>query len=315
MFNSFKELEGGVLNRKWIFKSRNDYEFHGHAIKEYLVSKQTQFQFVEIVDTYNYGKVLILDGVPQSSEYDEFIYHEALVHPVLCAHSNPKDVLIIGGGEGAVLREVLKHAFVEHVSMVDIDKELIDICRQYLTSWHCYSFDNSRAKIFFEDGRQYLRSHKHAFDCIILDLSDPFEGSPANGLFTFEFYNLVKEALKGDGVISLQAESGALLHSDAHRRIVHTLSSVFQNVFPYYVHVPLYATYYGFVICGNENLTKESLVSDKITNILSDRKVHDLRFYDAETARGLFSIPLYLRQRNDRGVKSITDSDPLMLLP
>jgi len=301
-------------NVNWMIKSRNDWEMHGHAIRRHILSRQTRYQYVEVVDTFNYGRVLLLDGVPQSSQIDEFIYHEAIVHPALCSHSNPRNVLIIGGGEGAVLREVLKHSTVEHAVMVDIDSELITICREYFSEWHQGSFNDPRTLLIHDDGRSYLQSNADTFDCVVLDLSDPFEGSPANKLFTVEFYELVRCALRENGVVSLQAENGALGHNREHCRIVHTLSQVFPKVFPYYAHIPIYATLFGFIVCGGLGLTIGRLTSTQIDSTLAERGVTNLRFYDSQTAQGLFAVPAYIRrQLTDPGLSVITDSNPLVV--
>lgn len=298
----------------WATKFRNNFEMHGHAIQRCIFSKQTQYQLVEVVDTFNYGRVLILDGIPQSSSTDEFIYHEAIVHPILCAHPAPKEILIVGGGEGATLREVLKHTTVQQVTMVDIDRELVDICREYLSDWHRGAFDNPKVHVLYEDGRAYLQTSPGRFDCIILDLSDPFDGSPATQLFTLEFYKLARLALRERGLLVLQTECGALHHSDEHCRIIHTLKQVFPSVLPYYLHIPLYATLYAFAICGGLTLTLEQLTSPQIDLILASSGVHDLRFYDSETARGLFSIPKYIRQSlKNTGKQTITDSNLLRM--
>jgi len=296
----------------WSIEFDSAYEMHGHAIKRHIFSKQTAYQQVEIVDTFNYGRALLLDGVPQSSQADEFIYHEAIVHPALCSHPDPRDVLVIGGGEGAVLREVLKHTTVQQVTMVDIDSELVAICRDYLPDWHQGAFADPRVQLRFEDGRNFLQRHPDRFDCIILDLSDPFEGSPARSLFTLEFYQLARLALRETGILALQAESGALKHNAEHRRIMHTLEQVFPTVLPYYTHLPLYATLFGFALCGAATFTLEQLLSSPIDLILEQRGIHDLRFYDSQAARNLFALPKYLRKAlADASINIITDTSPL----
>ena len=302
----------GAATMNWSIEFATAYELHGHAIKRHIFSKQTAYQQVEIVDTFDYGRVLLLDGVLQSSQEDEFIYHEAIVHPALCAHPDPRDVLIIGGGEGATLREVLKHAAVQQVTMVDIDSELVAICRDYLPDWQQGAFADPRVELRCEDGRGYLQRNPDRFDCIILDLSDPFAGSPAQRLFTLEFYQLARLSLRETGILALQAESGAFKHNDEHRRIIHTLRHVFPAVLPYYTHLPLYATLFGFALCGAAALTLERILSSPIDLILEQRGVHDLRFYDEQAARGLFSPPKYLRAAlADADASTITDVSPL----
>jgi spermidine synthase len=303
-----------MFGMKWTIKFRNDFEMHGHAIHQYVVSKQTQFQYVEIVDTFNYGRVLLLDGVTQSSYADEFIYHESSVHPALCSHPDPKNILIIGGGEGAILREVLKHSSIQHVTMVDIDHELVDLCREYLLESHQGAFDDPRLELVYEDGRSYLLNKSDEYDCIFLALSDPFEGSPATKLFTLEFYKLVKRALHETGILSLQAECGAIKHNEEHCRIIHTLRQIFPSVFPYYTYIPIFATLYAFAICGNSDLTIDKVTSTEIDLILEGRGVHDLHFFDSQTSRGLFAIPPYMKLRLESEKNEvITDSNPLSI--
>ena len=301
-------------NMNWMIKYRNAAEMHGHGIERFVASKSTRFQHVEIVDTYNYGRVLILDGVPQSSQVDEFIYHETLVHPALCAHSEPKEVLIIGAGEGAALREVLRHSTVQRVTMVDIDEELVEMCKEHLGPWHRGAFEDPRTTLCFEDGRSYLDRHRGCFDCVILDLSDPFDGSPARGLFSVEFYSLVSGSLRESGVVAVQAENAALGHNMGHCRIVKSLELVFPRVFTCYAHIPIYATLFGFAVCGGRGLTRELLTTQQIDDVLLQRGVRDLLFYDAETAKGLFARPRFIR-RNLAGpdIEVITDANPLQI--
>lgn len=302
------------MNNGMMIRLCKPFEAHEHAVRRHIFSQQTQYQYVEIVDTFHYGRVLLLDGALQSSQMDEFIYHEAIVHPALCSHPEPQNVLIIGGGEGAVLREVLKHTTVQKVTMVDIDRELVDICRQYLPDWHQGAFDDPRVHMDFEDGRRYLQMNVERFDCIILDLSDPFEGSPATRLFTLEFYELVQQALGEGGVLALQAECAALKYEGEHCKIIQTLRQVFPAVLPYYTHIPLFVTLFAFAICGGPALTLEQVTSQEIDHLLESRGVHGLRFYDSQAACGLFGTPKYIRQRleNERD-QTITDASPLQM--
>ncbi len=129
----------------------------------------SKYQTIDIVETRLHGKMLFLDGVAQSAERDEFIYHELLVHPAMFAHPNPEKVLVIGGAEGATLREVLKHQTVKRAVLVDIDGELVEICKQYLPGWHQGSFDDPRVEVVIGDGRDYVVKCNEKFDVIIID--------------------------------------------------------------------------------------------------------------------------------------------------
>src|SRR6266545_2239411 len=135
-----------------------------------LARAKTAFQDVEIAETRAHGLALFLDGMPQSAVSDEYVYHEALVHPALISHADPKRVLIAGGGEGATLREVLRHPGVERAVMVDIDGELVDLCREHLAEMHQGAFDDPRAEVVIGDALAYLREHEDRFDAIVVDL-------------------------------------------------------------------------------------------------------------------------------------------------
>jgi spermidine synthase len=127
-----------------------------YRVKELIYLGKTKFQSIAIIDNASFGKCLVLDGKIQSSEADEFIYHEALVHPAMVTHPNPEKVFIAGGGEGATLREVLAHNTVKKAVMVDIDEEVVDICHRFLSSWHQNSFDAQRVELHFTDAREYF---------------------------------------------------------------------------------------------------------------------------------------------------------------
>ncbi|MFN4220523.1 MAG: spermidine synthase, partial [bacterium] len=126
----------------WYYEYHSTYEVHAHAVKNVIIRTRSKYQQIDIIESYNTGKILILNSEPQSTQVDEHIYHETLVHPAMIYHPNPKNVLIIGGGEGATLREVLKYKSVEKVIMVDIDEELNKIAREYLKEWHQNSFSD-----------------------------------------------------------------------------------------------------------------------------------------------------------------------------
>ena len=148
-----------------------------------VYSGRSRYQEITIVDSEVHGRMLFLDGICQSSENDEFIYHEMLVHPALFSHPGPQSVLVIGGATGASLREILRHPGIERVVMVDIDGELAALCRRHLPQWHQGNSMILASNCWHQDGRKYLETSSEIFDCVILDLSDPFEDSPSLLLF------------------------------------------------------------------------------------------------------------------------------------
>ena len=267
-----------------------------YSIKEVIYSGRTQFQSVEIIESGGLGRCLILDGKIQSSEWDEFIYHEALVHPPMIAHPRPERVFIAGGGEGATLREVLTHSSVKGVVMVDIDEEVIDICRRLLPTWHRGSFEDSRLELRFVDARKYLEECVDVgekFDVVILDLPEPIEGGPAYLLHTTEFYQVVQEVLAPDGILSLQAGASSWGNHRCFTAIINTLKAVFPLVFPYDTFIPSYGGTWGFALASPK--LSPPTAAEVEMRIVS-RIAGGLRFYDGITHQGLFSLPKNLRE-------------------
>jgi spermidine synthase len=218
---------------------RSDAHYtHRYLVTDRIAERATAFQHVEIVRTRKFGAALFIDGVIQSSEYDEYVYHEALVHPGLLAHADPHRVLILGGGEGAALREVLKHRTVDHATMVDIDSELVGLCRHHLPSWSLGAFADPRTTLVTADGKAWLEQHDHTFDVIIMDLTDQIDLGPSFGLYTQEFYRTVLKRLRPDGILVVQAGELSPCDYFSHCSIAKTLRSVFAHVQTYTYAIP-----------------------------------------------------------------------------
>lgn len=281
-----------------------------HSIKEKIYSGRTKFQSVDIINTGSFGVCLVLDGKIQSSEADEFIYHEALVHPAMVTHPQPEKVFIAGGGEGATLREVLAHKTVRRAVMVDIDEEVVDLCRRFLPSWHQNAFDDPRAELHFADARKYLEERSDKFDVIIIDLVDPLEGGPARLLYTKEFYQTVKQKLEPDGIMSVQAESAEWLNLDNFTAIANTLGSVFPITRPYQVQVPSFLGLWGFV-SASQSLDPPELTPEEIDTRISARISKELKSYDGLTHQAMFTIPKHIRQQLAASKRIITDKEPI----
>ena len=288
-----------MKNIDWYYPAtRSKTQRYGFAVKKRLVSENSKYQKIEIVDTYDYGKMVILDEIPQACEMDEFILHEAMVHPTLCIHPNPVDILIIGGGGGGTLREVLKHNTVRRVVMVEIDELAVHLWRDHIPGWDAGAFDDPRAEILFEDGINYIATTEEKFDIVMLDLSDPFDGSPAQELFTQKCYQTIKKRLLKDenGMLFLQAESAVYGNHRDHLQIVADLGEVFTGVQPYYAFIPMFESLYGFVIAGENIPERAALKTLPIEKISAERQLAALRFFDEETFVNAFAIPRYLRE-------------------
>lgn len=297
----------------WKTFIRGNGEKVAYQIKRTVCTKKTKFQLVEILDTKSYGLALFLDHMPQSSEVDEFVYHEGLVHPALITHPNPQNILIAGGGEGATLREVLRHKTINHATMIDLDKNAVELCKRYLVKWHCGSFDNPKVELLHQDARRYLERTDQIFNCIFIDVTDPLPGSPSYLLYTKEFYQTVYERLSPDGIIVTQAESANINNLTCFLAITKTLSQIFPIVRPYRINVPFYADLWGFVL-ASKKYDPFKIFSEKVDRVLKNRGCQGLKFYDGETHRAIFSLPKYLRSRLKGEKRVITDNKPIFFL-
>jgi spermidine synthase len=265
-----------------------------YEVARTLATAKTAFQDVEIAETVAHGLALFLDGMPQSAISDEYVYHEALVHPALISHPDPKRVLIAGGGEGATLREVLRHPGVERAVMVDIDGELVDLCREHMAPMHQGAFDDPRADVVIGDALAYLREHDERFDAIIIDLTDPSEDGPIGALYGPDFYRLVASRLAVDGIISLQAYTFGPGRMEWVVRIAGILREVFPIVRVHRAEVPFFKDSWAFCTASPVR-DPAALPSGYIDAALARRGVTGLRFYDGITHQSMFSLPKVAR--------------------
>jgi spermidine synthase len=281
-------------------------------ITQVILHQQTGFQTLDVVDTISHGRALFLDNKIQSAEQDEFIYHEALVHPALILAGAPRTVFIAGGGEGATLREVLRHRTVERAVMVDIDAAAVEACRRYLPAWQQGAFDDPRVSLIHADARQVLADSREQFDAIIVDITDPLAGGPSYRLFTREFYELAAARLTAGGAMAVQAESTDTGVWDAHLTVVHTARQVFPHVAPYRAHVPSFSESWGFFV-ASRTTAAETLSPAEVDAWLATAGLPDLAFYDGITHQALFSMPRPLRRAQAAWTRLNTDAAPVIL--
>ena len=254
-----------------------DY-FRQFKVKELLYEGKTKFQFVQCFSNEMFGKVLFLDHKIQSAQIDEFVYHESLVHPALLSHPEPKKVLIIGGGEGAVLREVLRHGTVEKAVMVDIDEQLTSICRKYLPEWSAGAFEDPKTSLIIRDARKYLERPPGKFDVIISDLTEPLEKGPSVYLFTEEFFSKAFSSLKKDGIFVLQAGSADNYYYKFCTSCKKTLDRVFPFVRVYWNFMFSFGSPWAFVIAGKTD-DFLNLSEVEILKKMKTRKIKGLKYY------------------------------------
>jgi spermidine synthase len=248
---------------------------YSYKINNVLYSGKSRYQEIQVLDSPEFGKMLALDGVVQLTERDEFFYHEMLAHVALHTHLNPKYVLIIGGGDGGTLREVIKHESVKHVQLVELDKEVIAISKRYFPSLSV-GFSDTRVQIKEMDGSRFVSGTTDRYDVVIVDSTDPV-GS-AKSLFSEQFFNDVRSILNDDGILVIQTES---LHF--HRKFVieiqQRLGKLFEIVSLYTV--PL-ATYAG-------NWWTFSIASRKyLPDMLNRKHTVSTRYYDEQVHKNAF---------------------------
>ena len=282
--------------------------------RQVVYAGKTRYQQVEVLDSEVYGRSLVLDGKTQSTELDEHIYHEALVHPAMLSHPDPKTIFIGGGGEGATLREVLRHKSVEKVVMLDLDDQVVDICKQHLPNHHQGSFDDRRVELVHQDARKYLQDTENVFDVMIMDLVDPLEAGTAYLLYTEEYYQVARKRLSDNGVLVTQSGPiGLLAIQECFTTIFNTLDSVFENPKAAQVHIPAFYTLCGFTLASDCPLL-DANNPEIVDRLLSERIGEPLKFYDGITHTNMFTLPKFIRQGISQETRINRDQSPVFMV-
>jgi len=282
-------------------------------VRQVLYSGKTEYQSVEVLESETFGRSLILDGKTQSTERDEHIYHETLVHPAMLMHPGPRTVFIGGGGEGGTLREVLAHNSVVRVTMLDIDREVVELCRRYLPQHHQGSFEDPRVTLAHEDAREYLSGTEDTFDVMIMDLVDPMEGGTAFLLYTEEYYQIAKSKLNPGGILVTQSgPAGLLSYQECFTTIYNTLGSIFKYPAPFQVHVPSFQTLWGFTLASDSPLPSSS--ESQVDALAAKRIVKSLKYYDGESHLSMFALPKFLRDGFRQEQRINRDAAPVFMV-
>ena len=213
--------------------------------------ERSPYQEVVLAEIEGFGRSLLLDKFIQSTERDEYMYHELLVHPAMCLHPRPERVLILGGGEGATLREVLKHNTVREAVMVDIDPVVVEFSKKYLEYMHRGSFSDPRARVVIMDGKDYIRQAPSGyFDVVIMDLTDPYASEIAKPLYSPEAFREIRRVLRDDGVVVTQAGS-SYFYPDEYKWVLSSVKSSFRHVSEYWFWVPSFGLNVNFIVASN----------------------------------------------------------------
>lgn len=301
------------MDSKWYSETLSEGLKLCYRVDKTLYEGKSEYQDIEFVDTKPYGKVLLLDGNMQSSESDEFIYHELLVVPALVHHKNPKNILIMGGGEGATAREVLRFNEVESCIMVDIDGEVCDACRKNLPI-NAQIYDDPRFHLYIDDAKSWLEKTDKRFDVIISDLPEPVYDGPCYKLYTKDFYkNAIYEKLNPGGIFVTQSGSCEWSCAGQIFTILHnTLKNVFPVVIPYGDYIPSFIDIWGWNMVFKEDTDIKILNPENFDYQLHKKINTPLQYIDGDTWLGMQKFNKRLKSLLNQETKIYDiDSPPL----
>ena len=270
----------------WVTEAMNGFGMTVQVEAE-LCRRQSKFQKIELYQTAKLGRLLLLDGIIQLTDFDEFAYHEMMANLPLFAHENPRRVLVIGGGDGGVLRELGRHPELEVMDICEIDEEVIRVAREFLPEISC-GFDDPRVKIHIADGSEFVRNHPEEYDVIVVDSTDP--GGPGAPLFGEEFYRNMKRALRPGGVIATQAESPYLL-PDIVARLHGVCRRIFRSAGYASILVPTYPTgTIGACVASDRESVSEP------ARPVPPEMAEKLRYYTEDVHRAAFANPAFVKK-------------------
>lgn len=270
----------------WVTEAMNGFGMTVE-VNKMLCRRQSKFQKIEVYETVKLGRLLLLDGIIQLTSFDEFAYHEMMAHVPMFAHALPRRALVIGGGDGGVLRELAKHDTLEVMDICEIDSEVIAVAKEFLPEIAC-GYDDPRVKVHVADGSLFIRSRRDYYDVIIVDSTDP--GGPGEPLFNEGFYRDMKRSLRSGGIIASQSESPYLL-PEIVQRLNRICRANFNNVDYGMIYVPTYPTGTIGVCCA----------SDEVTPGVPSREVPPelkglLRYYNSVVHSGAFMKPQFVKE-------------------
>ena len=256
-----------------------------------LAQKQSPWQHIEVFDNALFGRVMRIDGCFMTSERDEFFYHEPMIHLPALAHPGPRSALVVGGGDGGAVEELLKYPTMERVVLAELDADVVQLAREWLGNIHKGALDDPRMELRLGDARALIESGTERFDQIVLDLTDPF--GPALDLYTVEFYQACQRTLNPGGVLSLHL--GSPIHlPGSMARIAASLQQAFPIVRPYLQYVPLYGTLWCMAM-ASDSTDPTLLSSAEVDARIAERGLKDLQLYNGATHHALLAQPNFVR--------------------
>ena len=256
-----------------------------------LYDSETDHQRLRVIENGRFGRILTLDGVIQTTEGDEFVYHEMMAHVPILAHGAAKKVLIIGGGDGGMAREVLRHKTVEHVTMVEIDAGVVEFSKEYLPNLSAGAFDDARLDLVIADGAKFVEETERRFDVIIIDSTDPI--GPGEVLFTDTFYGRAKRSLAEDGILVTQ-NGVPFMQGDELRQTMRAFKALFVDAGCYLASVPTYAGGPMAFGWGTDGLARQT-PPEVLAGRYADSGI-ETRYYTPEVHVAAFALPGYVRK-------------------
>ena len=281
----------GVGQYPWVMEQLTEnaaFGFRAHNVQR----QNTPFQTLEMLDTPSFGRVMRLDDHFMTSEGEEFFYHECMAHPAAMAHPDPQQVLVIGGGDGGLAEELLKHNTVQRLVLAELDEAVIEVSKAQLQRVHNGVWDDPRLQLQIGDGMAYVDSTTDRFDLILLDLTDPH--TPAGSLYSPEALQRMRRVLNPGGALVLHLGS-PVFHAEQVRSLSQTLKATFAQVACYGTYVPLYGAYWGMAVCS-DRLQPTAVSAAQVEERLATRGVTDLQYYNADIHGALFALPNYYRK-------------------
>ena len=270
----------------WFTENYDDKASLGLAVKKKLHEEQSPFQKITFWETEAFGTLLTLDDLVMCSEKDEFVYHEMITHIPLCSHSNPERILVVGGGDGGAIREILKHDSVKEAVLCEIDERVVRLSQQFLPSTASQLTDK-RVTLAFEDGFEFLKKFENHFDLIITDSSDPV--GPGVALFQEEYYKLVKAALRPGGIMVSQSES-PWFYADVMKNMTTAMCNVFNNVETYTAMIPLYPSGFWTMTAASDAISLTDFDFERAEKIAQQCK-----YYNPGIHLGALELPNFVK--------------------
>ncbi len=289
-------LEKKLTKTKCFWESIGEFS-QGFQFEKVLFQKSSSFQKIEIYETSLFGRVLVLDGALQTAEKDEFIYHEMIAHLPLLTHPQPQKVLIIGGGDGGALRQVLKHP-VAQVTLVELDREVIEVAQRFLPMVNQGAFEDSRVKIVLGNGVDFLQKAEEAFDIVIVDSTDPI--GEAQALFSLSFYSKLLHVLTKDGVFITQSGS-PILQKEVVKQARQGLKQFFSSISTALIFVPTYPGTLWSLTLASQGRGPKSITNEEIEKRMAKNKIKT-QYYTAETHQSSLVLPPFLKKEIEDGV-------------